>query len=62
MSDYNKCPRCGYPSNACTIKKCDDCGTVYCSQCPDKTVRQTGQHRSANACPNCGSNYAKSLN
>lgn len=53
MAKYRQCPNCYGQKKGNTVKKCKDCGKVYCSSCQRSSLTST--------CPNCKSNNNETL-
>lgn len=43
---YKRCPHCGNENEGDWIRRCDNCGLIYCDSCRDGYT----------FCPRCGSN------
>lgn len=53
MSKYRQCPNCYGQKKGNSVKRCKDCGKVYCSSCERSSWTST--------CPNCKSNRSETL-
>lgn len=55
MAEYAQCPHCGNSEEGAVIRKCNDCGKVYCDSCRGGTFDFNGN------CPSCKKGFSEKV-
>ena len=60
MADViQNCPNCGHSAGTTWVFKCNDCGKIFCRDCPMEGKRAETQNN--DSCPRCGSTSRTTL-